>query len=203
MLNLNQPTSYDQDTLPSLKHIASTCELCTLCHERTHVVFGTGPAPCDLMIIGEAPGEQEDLQGNPFVGRSGKLLTSLLQHAGINRETQTYITNIVKCRPPNNRNPRSSEIAACTAYLIRQINLVQPKILVLLGSPSLKTLLQTKLPITKVRGQRFEAHVSYMKKPLNIIPLFHPSYLLRFSSVKPGSPKWLTLNDIKGLTRQH
>ena len=195
MLDLNQKTDYDTLDYPQLFNLCQNCQKCPLSEKRTHVVVGHGSVPCHLMIIGEGPGEQEDLQGKPFVGRSGQLLTKILEAVGINRETDAYIANTVKCRPPKNRNPHTSEIDACKPYLIRQIHLVQPKILVLLGNPSLKTFLGAHLGITKSRGQWFKQSVGYMTNPLYIMPLFHPSYLLRNTSKQHGGPRWLTLQD--------
>ncbi|RAP32471.1 uracil-DNA glycosylase [Candidatus Marinamargulisbacteria bacterium SCGC AG-414-C22] len=199
MLNFNYKTEYTQDTVETLKEKIQTCTNCVLCEERTNAVFGDGPSPCDVMIIGEGPGEQEDLSGKPFVGRSGKLLTKFLEDAGINREKDVFIANIVKCRPPKNRNPTKLEIEACKPYLIRQIQLVKPKVLVLLGAPSLKTVLEEKLAITKVRGKWYKASVDYMEDDLLIMPLFHPSYLLRNASNKEGGARWLTALDISKL----
>jgi DNA polymerase len=197
MLDLNQKTNFETLTLEAFKETVRSCEQCDLCQNRTNVVFGSGPIPCNLMIIGEGPGEQEDIQGEPFVGRAGKLLTSILESVGIQRDSDVFIANTVKCRPPNNRTPEQAEIDACKAYLIRQIQLVQPKILLLLGTPSLKTILEESLTITKVRGTWYKATVNYMDEPLYIMPLFHPSYLLRNSSKEKGKPKWLTWQDMK------
>jgi uracil-DNA glycosylase family 4 len=197
MLDLNQKTNFESLTLEAFKETVRSCEKCDLCQNRTNVVFGSGPIPCNLMIIGEGPGEQEDIQGEPFVGRAGKLLTSILESVGIQRDSDVFIANTVKCRPPNNRTPEQSEIEACKPYLIHQIQLVQPKILLLLGTPSLKTILEESLTITKVRGTWYKAPVNYMDEPLYIMPLFHPSYLLRNSSKEKGKPKWLTWQDMK------
>tara|TARA_B100000427_G_scaffold95777_2_gene78920 strand:- start:3154 stop:3816 length:663 start_codon:yes stop_codon:yes gene_type:complete len=197
MLNLNQETPYDNVPLDDFKNTVLSCQQCELCHTRTNVVFGSGPIPCNLMIIGEGPGEQEDIQSLPFVGRSGKLLTKLLEYASINRDTDVFIANTVKCRPPNNRTPLQAEIDSCKPYLIRQIKFVKPKILLLLGSPSLKTILEETLTISKTRGKWYKTAVDYMPDPLYIMPLFHPSYLLRNSSKEEGKPKWLTWQDMK------
>ena len=195
MIDINQETSYKNYTRNEFKNSVLNCQNCELSKTRTNVVFGNGPSPCNIMIIGEGPGQQEDLHGKPFIGRSGKLLTSLLESAEINRETDTFITNIVKCRPPENRTPLSKEINACKHLLIHQIQLVKPKILILLGAPALKTILEEKLAISKVRGHWYKASVTYMDSPLYIIPTFHPSYLLRNASNKINSPKWLTTKD--------
>jgi len=149
------------------------------------------------MVIGEGPGEQEDLSGLPFVGKAGQLLTKIFESVGIDREKDAYIANTVKCRPPQNRTPLPTEIEACKPYLIRQIQLVKPRILILLGSPSLKTILEEPLAITQVRGKWFQGKVEYMDEPLYIMPLFHPSYLLRNASRDKGSPKWLTWQDMQ------
>lgn len=196
MIDFDATTKYNDQNFEELSKTCKSCTKCDLSKTRTNVVVGTGPVPCDFMIIGEGPGEQEDLSGNPFVGRAGQLLTKILESAGINRETDVYITNIVKCRPPENRNPQAVEVEACKDYLIRQIQLVKPKILVLLGAPSLKTILEEKLAISKVRGSWTKVDVSYMEEQLYIMPLFHPSYLLRNASRDKGSPKWLTWQDM-------
>ncbi len=197
MLNINAPTPYDKHDLISFKEIVNTCTKCDLCKTRTNVVFGHGPIPCNVMIIGEGPGEQEDLQGKPFIGKAGQLLTKILESVGIDRERDVFIANTVKCRPPQNRTPVNEEIESCKPFLIRQIQLVQPKILLLLGAPALKTILEEKLTITKVRGNWYTTPVSYMKDPLYIMPVFHPSYLLRNASKAPESPKWHTWQDFK------
>jgi DNA polymerase len=149
------------------------------------------------MIVGEAPGEQEDLQGVPFVGKAGQLLTKMLEAVGIDRESQVYIANTVKCRPPQNRTPLASEMTACKPFLIRQIQLIQPRVMVLLGSPALKTILEELAPISQVRGKWVQATVPYMDEPLYIMPMFHPSYLLRNQSREKGSPKWLSWQDMQ------
>jgi uracil-DNA glycosylase family 4 len=195
MLDLNQSTPYDEMTYDPFVTTCQNCQKCPLSEKRTQVVVGHGNVPCNLMIIGEGPGEQEDLQGKPFVGKSGKLLTKILESVGIDREADAYIANTVKCRPPGNRTPHHSEIEACLPYLIRQIHLVQPKVLLLLGNPSLKTILGDHLGITKERGKWFKQSVKYMTDPLYIMPLFHPAYLLRNASKDKGAPKWLTWQD--------
>ena len=197
MIDFNQILDTKDMPLDAFKDKVLNCTNCELCKTRTNVVFGHGPIPCNLMIIGEGPGEQEDLSGKPFVGRAGQLLTKILDAVGINRETDAFIANTVKCRPPENRTPELTEIEACKPFLIQQIQLVKPKVLILLGSPALKTILEEKVPITKVRGNWYTASVDYMDEPLYIMPLFHPSYLLRNSSNEKGKPKWLTWQDMK------
>ena len=197
MINLNEQTPYHDQDLDSFKKTVLNCQNCSLCKTRTNVVFGHGPIPCNLMVIGEGPGEQEDIQGKPFVGKSGQLLTKIFESVGIHRDTDCFIANTVKCRPPENRTPTPEEITTCKPFLIQQIQLVKPKILILLGAPALKTILEEKLAITKVRGNWYKAPVDYMKDPLYIMPLFHPSYLLRNASKEQGAPKWLTWTDMK------
>lgn len=201
MLNLNKKTEFDHLNYQELSTLCKSCTNCQLAETRTNVVVGNGPVPCNVMVIGEGPGEAEDLSGLPFVGKAGKVLTKLFESVAINRDTDVYIANTVKCRPPKNRTPLPSEINACKPYLIRQIQLVKPKILILLGSPSLKTILEEPLAITTIRGKWFEAKIGYMDQPLMIMPLFHPSYLLRNPSQEKGRPKWLTEQDIKEIKR--
>tara|TARA_A100001015_G_scaffold233068_1_gene264081 strand:- start:126 stop:749 length:624 start_codon:yes stop_codon:yes gene_type:complete len=197
MLDINLKTPYETLSQESFISKVKNCTSCALHKTRTNVVFGHGPIPCNAMIIGEGPGEQEDLSGKPFVGKSGNLLTKILDSVGINREKDLFIANTVKCRPPGNRTPFQEEITSCKGYLIRQIQLVQPKILILLGAPALKTILEEKLSISKVRGNWYKISVNYMTDPLYIMPIFHPSYLLRNASREVNSPKWHTWQDFK------
>jgi len=197
MINLDKKTELNHYDIEQFRELVSTCDKCDLSKTRNHVVFGEGPIPCNLMIIGEGPGEQEDETGKPFVGRSGQLLTKILESIDIKRPDDVFIANTVKCRPPKNRTPLQEEIESCKNYLINQIQRVQPKVLLLLGAPSLKTILEEKLSISKVRGKWYRASVDYMKDPLYIMPLFHPSYLLRYASKEKGSPKWLTWQDMQ------
>lgn len=176
-----------------LNEKAQKCRKCVLSKTRTKVVFGHGPVPCDLMLIGEGPGEQEDLSGLPFVGRAGQLLTQILASIGIDREKDIYITNIVKCRPPQNRAPQSDETEACYPYLESQIKLIRPKLLLLAGAPSTKVVLKNDEPMSKIRGQWFKLAGT----DISVMPIFHPSYLLRNPSKDKGSPKWLTWEDMK------
>ena len=179
-----------------LRAQALACTACDLARTRTQVVFGEGPVPAPIMIIGEGPGAQEDSTGKPFVGRSGQLLTKMLASVDLDRTSDVYITNIVKCRPPDNRVPTAHEISACRQYLNQQLALVRPYILITLGAPALKTLLQESKPISKVRGQWYRLPVAYQADPVYAMPLFHPSYLLRNDSKAKGSPKWLTWHDL-------
>lgn len=170
---------------------ASSCTKCQLCQTRTNVVFADGNPQAKLMIIGEGPGEREDETGLPFVGRAGQLLDKILASVHIDRQKETYICNIVKCRPPQNRVPAIDEAAACRAYLDAQISFVKPKLILLAGSTAVQYILQIKQPISKIRGKWFEFQNS------KVMPIFHPSYLLRNDSKEVGSPKWLMWQDIK------
>jgi DNA polymerase len=171
---------------------ASNCQRCGLCQSRTNVVFSDGNPQAKLMIIGEGPGQQEDATGLPFVGRAGQLLDKILESAGIDRKTQTYICNVVKCRPPGNRVPLPEEADACRAYLDAQIEFVKPKLILLAGATAVQHVLKVKDPISRIRGKWFE-----FKNNARVMPVFHPSYLLRNDSREVGSPKWLMWQDIK------
>jgi uracil-DNA glycosylase family 4 len=151
------------------------CKLCTL--GRSQIVFGIGNPKARLMFVGEAPGEEEDERGEPFVGRSGQLLTKIIEAIGLSRE-QVYIANVIKCRPPNNRNPEPDEVAACEPYLFRQIDVINPTVIVPLGKFAAQCLLKTTDPITRLRGRRFDY------RGTTLIPTFHPAYLLRNPSAK-------------------
>jgi DNA polymerase len=146
------------------------CKLHTL--GRRQVVFGVGSPTAELMFVGEAPGADEDLQGVPFVGRAGQLLTKMIEGMGFRRD-DVYIANVIKCRPPENRNPDPDEVATCEPFLFRQIASIQPKVIVALGSFAAKTLLKTQSPISRLRGRVYEYHGA------RLVPTFHPSYLLR------------------------
>lgn len=163
-----------EDGLPALRaEIGPDCTRCKL-HTlgRRQVVFGVGNPQARLMFVGEAPGEDEDKQGEPFVGRAGQLLTKIIEAIGMTRE-QVYIANVIKCRPPGNRNPEPDEVATCEPYLFQQIALIQPRVVVALGKFAAQSLLRTTEPITKLRGRVFEFRGS------QLIPTFHPAYLLR------------------------
>ena len=151
---------------------ASTCELCKLSAGRTQVVFGVGRPDADLLFVGEGPGEQEDLKGEPFVGRAGQLLTQLIEGIGLTRD-DVYIANVVKCRPPGNRDPQPDEIEACAPWLDRQLSLIQPRVIVTLGNFATKLLLDTKVGITKLRGQEFAFARAGVEAVL--LPTLHPS----------------------------
>jgi DNA polymerase len=157
-----------------LRQRVAKCQQCELHRGRKQTVFGVGDHNADWLIIGEAPGAEEDKQGEPFVGRAGKLLNSMLLACGLQRE-QVFIANILKCRPPNNRDPHAQEVAACSSYLRQQIDLIQPKIILAVGRIAAQNLLQTETPIGKMRGQQYE----YADTGIPVMVTYHPAYLLR------------------------
>ncbi len=183
----------------SLEEMRPDCLVCTACklaNTRTNVVFGEGDHDAKLMIIGEGPGEEEDKTGRPFVGRAGQLLDQILAAAGIPRES-VFIGNMVKCRPPGNRNPEVDEIISCEHWLLDQIRLIRPQIIVTLGNVPTQWALETKNGITKTRGVWGE--LKKLGAPIPVLPLFHPAYLLRNPVRTTGGPKWLTWQDIKAV----
>src|ERR1700723_1633612 len=166
------------DTLPLIRDFIGDCTRCKLSKGRTKIVFGTGSPKAQLMFVGEGPGRDEDLSGEPFVGRAGKLLTDMIKAMGLQRE-DVYIANIVKCRPPENRLPEKDEITTCSPFLMRQIDTVKPKVICTLGSCSAQTLLQTSQGISKLRGEWFDF------RGAKLMPTYHPAYLLRNPAAKP------------------
>jgi len=169
--------------LTELEKICNKCTLCDLSKTRTNVVFGEGNPKAKIMFIGEGPGAEEDKTGRPFVGRAGKLLTKIILNVLELTREDIYIANIVKCRPPNNRVPTIEEAQTCKIYLLKQIDIINPEILVCLGKTAFMYLMNIDLPISKVRGQLFEF------KEKKVIPTFHPSYLLRNPSAKKEAYK--------------
>lgn len=165
-------------TLEAIREDIGDCTRCKL-HTlgRQQVVFGVGSPRAELMFVGEGPGADEDVQGVPFVGRAGQLLTKMIEAMGFTRD-QVYIANVVKCRPPENRNPEPDEIASCEPFLFRQIESIKPKVIVALGAFAAKTLLRSEEPISKLRGRVFDYHGA------KLIPTFHPSFLLRSPNQK-------------------
>jgi DNA polymerase len=165
----------------ALQETAAACQACDLCAQRKKSVFGVGDPQAPWMVIGEAPGEEEDQAGEPFVGQSGQLLDNMLKAVGLSRqakgenegESGVYIANAIKCRPPGNHNPTAQELATCAPYLARQVALVQPKIILLMGRFAVQSVLQTTEPIGKLRGQ---VH-TYQGVP--VVVTYHPAYLLR------------------------
>lgn len=155
------------------------CRKCRLCESRTNVVFGEGNPEAGIMFVGEAPGENEDLQNRPFVGAAGKILTDLLGRIGLKRE-DVYIANVVKCRPPENRNPQPDEIEACKPFLWKQIDLIHPRVICTLGNFAAQTLLEKKVAITKVRGQYFQVRNFF------VYPMLHPAAVLHQGRLRPA-----------------
>jgi len=182
----NSKLKIDKDSaLKALRDEIGDCQRCKLCKNRKNIVFGEGLAGAKIMFIGEGPGRDEDIQARPFVGEAGKLLTSLIVKLGLKRE-EVYIANIVKCRPPNNREPEADEIIMCSPFVERQIEIIKPGVIVTLGKVATHALLKVKTPISKIRGNFFD----YRGIPL--MPTFHPAYLLRNKK-----DKWLTWNDMQ------
>ncbi|MBE9111479.1 uracil-DNA glycosylase [Nodosilinea sp. LEGE 07298] len=181
---------------PDLATLGTHCRGCLRCdlsETRTHAVVSRGSSTAPVFIIGEGPGQQEDEQGLPFVGKSGQLLEKILASVRFDTEKEVYISNIVKCRPPENRVPTTAEIAACKGYLLEQIRMVDPKIILLTGATAVKGLLGIKSGISKIRGEWMEWEGRLC------MPIFHPAYLLRNPSRDKGSPKWLMWQDIQAV----
>jgi len=160
-----------------LREMVSTCTACGLCAGRRHAVFGMGAAQPRWLVVGEAPGEQEDRQGLPFVGRSGQLLDAMLASVGLSRERDVFIANVIKCRPPGNRNPTPEEIAACRPYLMRQLALLQPERILVVGRFAAQTLLETDATIGSLRGRVHTLRAEGREIP--VVVSYHPAYLLR------------------------
>lgn len=185
--------------------IGEDCRRCRLCEQRTKLVFGVGNPQAELMFVGEAPGRDEDLKGEPFVGRAGQLLTKIIEAMKYQRE-DIYIANVVKCRPPENRNPAPDEISTCEPFLLRQIEIIQPKVIVGLGNFAVQTLLQTESKITGLRG-RFHPWPSAVVKEkfdtslpegsIQLMPTYHPAFLLRNPSMK--RPVWEDMQKVMEL----
>lgn len=179
------------ESLDDLRAAIGDCQRCKLCSGRTHIVFGVGNPHAKLMFVGEGPGRDEDLKGEPFVGRAGQLLTDIITKGmGLKRE-DVYICNVVKCRPPENRNPEPDEVAACEPFLKKQIDIIRPQIIVGLGKFAVQTLLNSKMPISKLRGTWASYH------GIKLMPTFHPAYLLR----NPADKK-LVWEDIKKVIQE-
>jgi uracil-DNA glycosylase family 4 len=178
------------DTLPAIRDFIGDCTRCKLSKGRTKIVFGTGNPKAELMFVGEGPGRDEDLSGEPFVGRAGKLLTDMIKAMGLQRE-DVYIANIVKCRPPENRQPEHDEVEACSPFLMRQIDVIKPKVICTLGNTPTQTLLQTTQGISKFRGEWFEF------RNTKLLPTYHPAYLLRNPAAK--TDVWKDLQKVMGV----
>ncbi|HEY9725467.1 MAG TPA: uracil-DNA glycosylase family protein [Chroococcales cyanobacterium] len=185
------PGTYDS-LVPIAQH-CNTCHRCDLGATRTHAVVGRGNPEAPIMIIGEAPGQNEDETGLPFVGKAGQLLEKILASVQLDTEKDVYICNMNKCRPPSNRAPTPEEVEACKPYLLEQVRLVNPQIILLTGATAVKGLTGDKRGITKIRGTWLE-----WERRL-CMPILHPAYLLRNPSREKGSPKWLMWQDIQAV----
>jgi uracil-DNA glycosylase len=179
------------NSLEDLRGEIGDCRRCKLCQGRTNIVFGVGNPKAELMFIGEGPGRDEDLKGEPFVGRAGQLLTEIITKGMKMRRDEVYIANVVKCRPPENRNPEPDEITTCQPFLVKQVELVNPRIIVALGTFAAQTLLQSKTPISRLRG------VWHSYQGVKLMPTLHPAYLLR----NPND-KRLVWQDIQAVLRE-
>ncbi len=168
-----EPGLRDAASLEALRTYIGDCTRCKLAPGRTHLVFGVGNPKAELMFVGEGPGRDEDLQGEPFVGRAGQLLTEIITKGMKLRRADVYIANVIKCRPPENRNPEPDEIASCLPFLARQIELLGPRVIVALGTFAAQTLLGVRTPITRMRG------VWHEYRGIKVMPTLHPAYLLR------------------------
>jgi uracil-DNA glycosylase len=177
---MSQTREERRERLVGVYREASVCELCPLSETRTTVVFGSGNADADLMFVGEAPGAEEDRQGLPFVGRAGALLTELLEGIGLTRQ-DVFIANVLKCRPPGNRDPQPIEIESCEPYLMRQVQLIEPRVIATLGNFATKLLTGSRTGITKVRGTVQVHELGGL--PVFVVPLLHPAAALRTPSL--------------------
>lgn len=185
------------NALKELKNVCQQCKACELSKTRTSVVFADGNPNAKIMLIGEAPGADEDVSGTPFVGRAGQLLNSFLQEAGLDRQKDLYICNTIKCRPPQNRVPTTQEKLACQTYLTGQISLVKPKIILLCGATAAQSFIEQDFKISLIRGKWLNIFDN-----IDVMAIFHPSYLLRNHSIEEGSPRWLMKNDLNAVKKK-
>ena len=172
--NVKSNAEHFAESFEELKQTVASCTLCDLHRTRTQTVFGVGHPAADWLIIGEAPGADEDRVGEPFVGRAGQLLTNMLRAIGLARE-EVFIANMLKCRPPNNRDPQQHELASCRPYLRQQIEFIQPKIILAVGRIAAQSLLNTDTPIGRMRGKKY----TYEDTEIPVVATYHPAYLLR------------------------
>jgi uracil-DNA glycosylase family 4 len=186
------PSDTADTSLPGIRETIGDCTRCKLHEGRTHIVFGVGNPTADLMFVGEAPGRGEDLQGEPFVGRAGQLLTRIIEAMDLRRE-DVYIANVIKCRPPENRNPEPDEVRTCQPFLFAQIDAIQPRVIVALGSFAARTLLDSDVSISRVRG------TVHSYRGAKLIPTFHPAYLLRSPDKK--REVWDDMKKVRAILR--
>lgn len=189
------------EELDSIKNKCLSCHKCPLGETRNNIVFSDGVPNPKLMLIGEAPGFYEDKEGKPFVGKAGQLLDRIFASVGLTRKKDVYICNTIKCRPPENRNPLPDEKKACWEYLKAQIDIIKPKIILLCGNVAVQSILGNVGGITRIRGKWFNGDEKVYGAKL--MPIFHPSYLLRNDSREKGSPKWLMWQDIQEIKREY
>lgn len=197
VIKFNEKELLQEEKEAAIEKIKKACLKCTKCNlskGRTNVVFSDGKTNAPIMLIGEAPGAEEDASGIPFVGRAGKLLNTLLEDCGISRKDEMYICNTVKCRPPENRVPTDVEKKTCWPYLETQINIIRPKVIILCGATAAKSFLGKDLKISQIRGKWFDI-IDGIKTTV----IFHPSYLLRNHSLEKNSPRWLTKQDLSAV----
>ena len=193
---LSVPTRQSDEALGNAGQLAAIradlgdCRRCGLCEKRTEIVFGEGAADARVLFVGEGPGEEEDKSGRPFVGRAGELLTKMIEAVGWRRE-EVYICNIVKCRPPGNRDPLPAEVSTCQPFLERQIRAIAPRAIVTLGKPAISTLLGRTVAITKLRGQWQEF------QGIAVMPTYHPAYLLRNYTRETRQAVWDDLRAVR------
>ena len=188
------------EELVSVREKCLSCTKCPLANSRHNIVFSDGVPNSKIMLIGEAPGFYEDQQGKPFVGKAGQLLDRIFASVGFTRE-DIYICNTLKCRPPDNRNPLPEEKEACWEYLKAQIDIIHPKIILLCGNVAVQSILGSVGGITKIRGQWFQG--GEIVHGAKLMPIFHPSYLLRNDTREKGGPKWLMWQDIQEIRKEY
>ena len=190
---VSSPITGKQETIEEIRTDLGDCKRCKLCSTRKNIVFGSGDSKARLVFVGEGPGADEDLEGLPFVGRAGQLLTKIIEAIRLTRD-QVYICNVVKCRPPNNRFPEPDEVAACSPFLLRQLESIRPSVICCLGAAAAQTILQSKSPIGRLRG-RFHDCLG-----TKVMPTFHPSYLLRNPEAKRDV--WEDMKKVRALLDQ-
>lgn len=195
--NINCTTKIKEKTLNELKNVCNQCKSCQLAQTRTSVVFSDGSSNAPIMLIGEAPGADEDQTGVPFVGKAGQLLNTFFRDVGLDREKDIYICNTVKCRPPQNRVPTNEEKSICKIYLLGQIAIVKPKIVLLCGSIAAESFIKDEFKVSEIRGKWLNIF-----KDTDTMVIYHPSYLLRNHSTEEGSPRWLMTKDLMNIKRK-
>lgn len=193
-----EPPAQNNNAVNELAEMEAQVKACCKCNlgsSRRNAVFGEGNPHAQIVFVGEGPGENEDLQSRPFVGRAGQLLDRIINAMGLKR-SDVYIANIVKCRPPENREPRPEEIISCLPFLKRQLELIRPKIIVALGAPAARTLLNTNKPIGQIRGKFFDYYFDDFSPPIKLMPTFHPAYLLRNYSDENRRKVWEDMKSV-------